>query len=111
MSIVQKQGCSEPDAELCVRARFREDIEGFLNEVKEVTGDDVGPYRETPMSDYAFRVFVRRPLVTAVIANLVSTLDASNFKDSIQGNPIRDDAYFACWEALYRAQHRAERES
>lgn len=108
LSIVQKQGSSDPNAELCVRARFREDIENFIGDVKRVTGEDVGAYRETPLSDYAYRVFIRRPLVTAVISNLVETLDASNFKDSIHGNPIRDDAYYQCWDALYDAQHRAK---
>ena len=110
-SIVQKQGSSDPNAELCVRARFREDIESFIAEVKEVTGEDVGAYLENSGSDYAFRVFIRRPLVKTVIANLIETLDASNFKDSIHGNPIRDDAYYQCWDALYDAQHRAGRGS
>ena len=111
LSIVQKQGSSDPNAELCVRSRFQEDIESFIAEVKEVTGEDVGTYLEDSGSDYAFRAFIPRPLVTAVISNLVETLDASNFKDSIHGDPIRDDAYYQCWDALYDAQHRAERGS
>lgn len=111
LSIVQKEGSNDPNALLCVRARFREDIEGFVEEVQRITSEDVGPYHETPQNDYAFRVFLQRPLVMEVVTNLIATLDASNFKESVHGNPIRDEAYYLCWEALYEAQQQARRKS
>lgn len=111
LSIVQKQSSKAPNADLCVRARFREDIEGFLEEVKKITNEPIGPYKETPQKDYAFRTFVPRLLVAEVVKDLVTNLDASNFKESVHGDPIRDDAYHQCWEALYEAQQQAERQS
>lgn len=111
LSIVQKQGSNEPNVDLCVRARFREDIEGFLKEVEKLTGEQVGPYQHTPQNDYAYRAFISRPLVAEVVKNLIATLDVPNFKDSVHGNPTRDEAYYLCWEALYEAQQQARRQS
>jgi len=79
----------------------------FLFAVEEITGTKIENYLEHAGTDYAFRAFIPRPLVSKVITRLVDTLDADNFKNSVHDdNWDREGAYASCWNALYKAQEK-----
>lgn len=79
---------------LSVRARFSGDIKrNFPNVVESYT----------PNRDYAFRAEIDRNEVAMVIANRISNIDYSNFKDSVNEN-WRHDIYADVWESMWHAQ-------
>jgi len=91
-SIVQKR----PD-EYHVRGRERKDIENLVVGVPLPRAE----IRESPDTDYAVRIIVRKPEVLAILNFLGENLDYSNFKDKI--DRTSDQArkpYHEVWHVL-----------
>lgn len=94
-SIVQK----EPGT-YHIRARERHDLE---NLIELVPLKKVGLV-ETKLSDYHFRIIVRRDTVLAILAFLGDTLDYDNFKDCIGKTPDQaHKPYHEVWGVLAEA--------
>lgn len=88
-SIVDKAGNRERD--LVVRSRRADDI-------PKVFGVDAV---HSPHNDYAFRAEIPRASVASVIAQRITEIDYSNFKNSVD-DPKLHDAYSDVWGDLYR---------
>ena len=100
VSVVQHR--DDPET-LLIRARFKEDIEKLAEVMGEAT-DKPTSWRETPDADYRYRLTCPREVFQAIIMWLVSTIDYTNFKNAVHGNPVRDDSYMRCWMAMNNAQ-------
>lgn len=81
------------DDKLCVRARRKGDLE----RVFEVAGLSL------PGRDYAYRAFLDRDVVAAVLMGQVLGIDYPNFKNSVKDNALHS-AYSATWSAMGRVQ-------
>lgn len=91
LSIVDKD--CEPN-QLMVRARRREHILAAFPDA-EVS--------ECATSDYQFRAAVDRNDVAAMLVERVMAIDYSNFKDSVEDDPLHN-AYQRCWHAMAAIQ-------
>jgi hypothetical protein len=83
-----------PRDHLLVRARSKGDIEKLFGAVK-VT--------KTPKSDYLFRAFINKKLVTSTIASEIGRINYDNFKNTVVDDD-RHDAYLRCWVAMHDFQ-------
>jgi hypothetical protein len=83
---------------LQVRARFKGDIEA-------VFGVSNGVVMETPESDYMYRIFVPREVVSSVIANEINNINYTNFKNSVEED-WRHDLYTKIWTAGFNEQEK-----
>lgn len=79
---------------LCVRGRFKGDVDRFLGDRCEV---------ETPDADYRFRAVATRGDVTDRLAISISEVDYPNFKNSVR-EKWRHDAYLEVWGVMWREQ-------
>jgi hypothetical protein len=80
---------------LMVRARIKEHLPAIFGEAVEVT--------ETPDGDYRFRTTLPRYIVSAVVAQLVTDTNYTNFKNSVPNGPYHD-ALMETWNTMYRLQ-------
>lgn len=87
-----------PD-QLTVRARAKGDIERVFDRARVF---------KTPLRDYAYRAYIPRRVVAAVLSKRIHDIDAANFKSSVREND-RHDAYADCWSAMMRFQTKRER--
>jgi len=61
----------------------------------------------TPQGDYCCRVLIPKTLWVEYVRQAAEAIDYDNFKDvATKGDRLRHDAYFGCWEALWRWQIR-----
>lgn len=79
---------------LCVRGRFKGDVDQFLGRKVEV---------ETPDADYRFRAVAPRTLVGERMLIAVGSVDYPNFKNSVR-EKWRHDAYLDVWGVMWREQ-------
>lgn len=56
-------------------------------------------------SDYAFRAFIPRPVVAAVIAQQVDAIGYTNFKNSVEDDALHN-AYADVWVVMQAVQKR-----
>lgn len=91
LSIVRKQ---PRDKFLTVRARVEGDIERVFPGAKVQVGGG---------TDYRFRAMIGQKIVADAIANQITSIDYSNFKDSVHEHD-RHDAYFGIWRAMMAMQ-------
>lgn len=83
---------------LVCRARIAGDIE------KVFPGADV---KETIDSDYRFRAWIARDMVSTAMAQEVGRIDYENFKNSIPAHDKqRHDAYLGVWSVMFNLQSR-----
>ena len=80
---------------LLVRARRKGDIEAVFGKETAV--------EKRPERDYLFRAFIVRGTVAQMLADEVSGIDYSNFKNSVKNNPLHD-AYAAIWHVMAKLQ-------
>lgn len=83
------------DDYLEVRARAPEDLDALRD---YCTG--LGPTVCTPDHDYQYRAQIVRDALARVVSSMVRGINYSNFKDSVQGDERRHDAYMQVWAAL-----------
>lgn len=79
---------------LCVRGRFKGDVDQFLGKKVEV---------ETPDADYRFRAVAERDLVSHCMLVAALGIDYPNFKNSVR-EKWRHDAYLDVWGVMWREQ-------
>lgn len=79
---------------LLVRSRFSSDITNVFPEAK---------VRRTPDRDYLYRTSLPRKEVEDAIANEVSRINYSNFKDSVEDDK-RHTLYERVWSVMFNAQ-------
>ena len=79
---------------LTVRARAKGDIERVFERAK-VT--------HTPERDYAYRAFIPRKIVAAVLSKRIHDIDTPNFKNAVKEDD-RHDAYAGVWSCMMRFQ-------
>jgi len=91
---VVKKGCA--DDELLVRSRQKADL---INLGKKL-GIKI-QIRDGAGSDYRYRSVLKKVDLAKYLAETVSELDYSNFKDTVPKRDfLRQEAYLRCWEAL-----------
>jgi hypothetical protein len=93
-----------PDT-IVVRARAREDT------VRLVEAIGHGEVRETPHTDYRFRVHLPRATWAAYVASAADGIDYPNFKAAVAARQGTDraDAYRAVWAVMFAFQQRHAR--
>lgn len=79
---------------LCVRGRFKGDVDRFLGKACET---------ETPGADYRFRAVAPRDEVSSALLISALGIDYPNFKDSVR-EKWRHDAYLEVWGVMWREQ-------
>ncbi|MHB1423074.1 MAG: hypothetical protein ACYC3I_07745 [Gemmataceae bacterium] len=92
---------------IMVRARVRKHLEALLERFPKLLGNC--QVHEFMGSDYAFRIFVDKPVWSQVLLGLNEELDYDNFKSEVAHFQGRDgDAYerslHKVWEVMYRLQ-------
>ena len=94
-----------------VRARFQEDIERLADMVAQPEFAGAVPKIErTPDRDYLFRISIGNLTWGHVLQRLGEEITYTNFKSSVHGDRVRDDAYAECWRQMRKAQqHASER--
>jgi len=103
-SVVQP-AAGETDSEVAVRARSYRDIGRLIRWLQE-HGHDCEMVL-TPKGDYCCRVLIPKPLWAEYVRQAAEEIDYDNFKEvATKGDRLRHDAYFGCWEALWRWQTR-----
>ena len=90
------QDRDNPD-QLCVRARIKGDLEALFGADTKVI--------ETHDSDYRFRTFLPKSVVSEIVAKNIENIEYDNFKNSVTDHD-RHEAYLDVWTAMYRYQHR-----
>lgn len=81
---------------LLVRARRRKDLIGFLKHCSH-SKTYLKRIRKTPDADYAYRVNVKRDIAAVGIADIVSDIPYTNFKDYVHDGSDRDWVYLNIW--------------
>lgn len=100
-SIVQKPSDIASNT-LTIRARVRADLEALRT--SHLPG--LGEIQESRHNDYRFRAAAPRQEVASAMANMIETLDYSNFKNQVakvQGAG-RAHLYHDVWHVLYGLQ-------
>jgi len=89
---------------LLVRARREGDLEAFLDCLPDLRPEDKPVH--TPDADYAWRVSLPRPMVSATLVKLASEVDYDNFKDAVAARQgySRSRLYHDVWAILRRLQ-------
>ena len=96
LSIVTPAG--EPDSDvLLVRARRKGDIQSVFPGAK---------VRRTPERDYLYRALIPRIEVARALADEVTNVDYSNFKNSVKNRPLHD-AFARIWSIMAGLQSSA----
>jgi len=100
-SIVQK-----PAGQFHVRTRCKQDLENLIT-----LAAIEAPMHHTTDGDYAWRIVVGQPEVSAIMAALAASIDYANFKGRIYDNPGQRDklpAYSQLWSQMLDYQSRKE---
>ncbi len=92
---------------IMVRARLRPHLEALKDRFPDLLGDCA--IRESLDADYAFRIFVDKPVWTQVMAGLTDDLDYDNFKSEVARFQGRDGADYEhslheVWSVMYGLQ-------
>ena len=96
-SIVQK-----PAGQFHVRARCKKDLENLI-----ALAAIKAPLHHTTDGDYAWRIVIEQPEVSAIISALATSIDYSNFKDRIHDLPQQEaklPAYSRLWSQMLAYQ-------
>jgi hypothetical protein len=90
-----------------VRARLRAHLEALKDRFGELLGDS--EIKEFAGSDYAFRIFVDKPVWSHVLTGLNDELDYDNFKSEVARFQGREGSAYEhslheVWSVMYRLQ-------
>lgn len=96
----------DPDR-IMVRARVRGHLEALKRRFPQLVGD--GEILASAGTDYAFRLFVRKPAWAKVVAAMVEETDYDNFKSQVARQKGPADAAYEnslheVWEVMHRLQ-------
>lgn len=96
----------DPDR-IMIRARLRPHLECLLKRFPDVLGGS--EIQTFPGTDYAFRVFVAKPIWSKVLAALAEETNYDNFKAEVSRHLGKDGIAYekslhAVWEVMYRLQ-------
>lgn len=111
-AVCARQGDGRPDRpvdphRIMVRARRREHLEALQDRFPELLGE--AEIRTFPGADYAYRIFVPKPVWVQVLAQLAEEMDYDNFKHAVSlhqgvgGNPYVH-ALHDVWGVMHRLQ-------
>ena len=90
---------------IMVRARIRKHLESLIARFDDLIGDC--NIKEFAGTDYAFRIFVNKPVWSQVVMALNEELDYDNFKSAVAREPGHDayeNALHNVWSVMYRLQ-------
>ena len=92
---------------IMVRARLRTHLEALKDRFPDLLGEC--EIKELVGTDYAFRIFVDKPVWSQVMAGLSDELDYDNFKSEVARFQGRDGADYEhalhdIWSVMYRLQ-------
>ena len=92
---------------IMVRARLRPHLEALKDGFPDLLGDCA--IRESQDANYAFRIFVDKPVWSQVVARLTEDLDYDNFKSEVARFQGRDGADYEhslheVWSVMYGLQ-------
>lgn len=96
----------DPDR-IMIRARLRPHLESLLKRFPDVlSGSEIQTF---PGTDYAFRVFVAKPVWSKVLAALAKETNYDNFKAEVARHLGKDGIAYEkslhdVWEVMYRLQ-------
>ena len=96
----------DPDR-IMVRARVRAHLEALKERFPDLLGDR--GILESPSADYAFRIFVPKPVWSEVVAALAEETEYDNFKSAVakqQGDA--DTAYVHALHQVWSVMHRLQ---
>ncbi len=88
-----------------VRARKKEDLEELQ---KKVDGISLFKIHKDERADYRFRIFITSEKLVEIMVMFSTSIDYSNFKDSIYRNKAQKDkldSYHQIWEVMYEYQN------
>jgi hypothetical protein len=89
--------------ELAIRARDEGDLHKLIAWLK-VHGTETDIIK-TPEADYCCRVIIAKATWAQYVDDAAANIDYSNFKNTTTSHdPLRHDAYYGCWESLWRWQ-------
>ncbi len=96
----------DPDR-IMVRARVRQHLEALKEHFSELLAEC--EIKEFVGTDYAFRIFVEKPIWSHVLAGLSDELDYDNFKSEVARFQGQDGAAYEhslhdVWSVMYRLQ-------
>lgn len=96
ISIVRprNEGAYDPDRYLMIRARIQGDLERLFPGVTVF---------ENKGTDYRFRCFVEKEHVAQLIAEDITKISYTNFKDGVR-DKARHDCYMSVWTVMFREQ-------
>lgn len=92
---------------LMVRARLRSHLEALQQQFPDLLGQsEIQVFART---DYAYRIFVAKPIWTQVLAGLSEGIDYDNFKSEVASNLGAAGAAYErslhdVWETMYKLQ-------
>jgi hypothetical protein len=90
-----------------VRARVRSHVEALVNRCpSEFESAEIV---ETPMTDYAFRVFLPKPAWCRVLASLADEMDYDNFKNEAGQSLGHESSYVNALHDVWQVMHRLQR--
>ena len=92
---------------IMLRARLRTHLEGLKGQFPDLLGDC--EIKEFVGTDYAFRIFVDKPVWSQVLVELTEDMDYDNFKSEVARFQGRDGADYEhslheVWSVMYRLQ-------
>lgn len=96
----------DPDR-IMVRARVRAHLEALTKRFPELLGPC--EIQEFAGTDYAFRIFVAKPVWSQVLAGLADEIDYDNFKSEVarhqgQAGAAYEHSLHDVWSVMYRLQ-------
>ena len=98
------RGRANPDR-MAVRARLRRHLEALRERFPGELGDC--SVVEGEGTDYAFRIYVAKPVWTKIVAALVEELDYHNFKDAVydlEGSSAYEKSLHDVWTTMSKLQ-------
>lgn len=92
---------------IMVRARVRAHLESLKARFAELLSEC--EIHESADADYAFRIFVAKPVWSQVMARLAEDVDYDNFKSDVARHPGKaghdyEHSLHAVWSVMYRLQ-------
>lgn len=92
---------------IMIRARLRSHLESLLKRFPEALGGS--EIQTFPGTDYAFRIFVAKPVWSEVLAALAEETDYDNFKAAVARHLGKDGMAYEkslhdVWDVMYRLQ-------